>query len=522
MWKIVAVTETVWICRHYHFYRLPETYVKRLPLLLGVLLMSAILYSPGYGFAGTGIENLTRGQMLVHQALEAANKGQSNIAKQRYTEFNDLWRTTEESVKNRSVQAYKDIESKMGQVAYAFIQNKPEAIQNALLGLQQVNQKFIQGGYPVGIAAPLAQGNLHDFLNMLKATRLSADEKDKQAALNGIKKVRESWLSVEGIVVVQSGTVYNDAERDMVTVSAMLESGDLPRSSLLLGQMIDYLEPLANKTAYSIWDAAMIPLREGLEALLVIGALLAFSKRSSSKKSSRWVWYGSGAGILCSAMLAVIVKFLFSSKTFGTNNFLIAGWSGVFAAIMLLYVSYWLHSKSNLTEWNRYISSKTKDALASGRLASLAFLAFLAVFREGTETVLFIIGMINQISLQNLVMGLLVGCGSLVLVAYLMLFMGMRMPVRAFFLISSVIMLYLCIKFTGLGIHSLQLAGLFPSNVIAGLPGIDLLGFYPSWQSATPQLLILVTALAIISWQQLTNFRHKFNSLRRENGYETV
>jgi len=83
-------------------------------------------------------------------------------------------------------------------------------------------------------------------------------------------------------------------------------------------------------------------------------------------------------------------------------------------------------------------------------------------------------------------------------------------------------MLYLCIKFTGLGIHSLQLAGLFPSNVIAGLPGIDLLGFYPSWQSATPQLLILVTALAIISWQQLTNFRHKFNSLRRENGYETV
>jgi len=506
MCQLVTVTGTVGNCVYHPF----KNWLFRILFSAG-LLIPAVLSLPGSGTAGTGTEQMTEAQIFVRQAIEAAGRGQLDLASQNYAQFNDLWRKGEDSVKDQSGQAYKDIESEMGQVAYAFILNKPEAVHRALQGLQQVNRKFIRGEYPAGAASHSASSNLAEFLNLLKSTRTSADSRDKQTALDGINKVRESWLSVEGIVLTQSGTAYGDAERDMVTVGAMLRNDDFRLASNLLGTMIDYLEPLVAKTTYSIWDAAMIPLREGLEALLVIGALLAFTKRSSAQKSSRWVWYGAGVGILCSIVLAAVVKILFSSSTFGTNNFLIAGWSGIFAAIMLLYVSYWLHSKSNLSEWNRYISSKTKAALASGRLLSLAFLSFLAVFREGTETVLFIIGMINQISVQNLVIGVLVGCGALVLVAYMMLFLGMRMPIRAFFMISSAIMLYLCIKFTGLGIHSLQLAGVIPSDFAAGLPGIDFLGFYPNWQSATPQLMILVVAIAIISWKQLNNIKHKFN-----------
>lgn len=170
---------------------------------------------------------------------------------------------------------------------------------------------------------------------------------------------------------------------------------------------------------------------------------------------------------------------------------------------MLLYMSYWLHSNSNIEQWNRYIQSKTETALSTGRVIYLGVLSFLAVFREGTETVLFIIGMINQISTQQLLLGILVGCGILTVIAYLMLFVGVKLPIRPFFLVSSVIVFYLCVKFMGLGVHSLQLAGIIPVSNSANLPTIDFLGFYPSWQSAVPQLAIALSAVAFLIGSQI-------------------
>ncbi|MNN15800.1 Ferrous iron permease EfeU precursor [compost metagenome] len=284
----------------------------------------------------------------------------------------------------------------------------------------------------------------------------------------------------------------------MVVANAMIANQEYDNATKILDNMITYLTPLAQKTSYTYWDAAMIPIREGLEALLVVGALLAFAKKSNVDKGGHWVWSGVIAGLLLSAVLAVIVKFAFSSGAFGTNNFLIGGWTGVFAAIMLLYMSYWLHSNSNIKKWNAYIQIKTQTALSTGRIVSLGILSFLAVFREGTETVLFIIGMVNQISVPQLLLGILLGFGILAIVAFLMLYVGMKLPVRPFFLVSSFIVFYLCIKFTGLGIHSLQLAGSLPTSNSSILPSINFLGFFPSWESAIPQIIIAICALAFL------------------------
>ena len=206
----------------------------------------------------------------------------------------------------------------------------------------------------------------------------------------------------------------------------------------------------------------MIPIREGLEALLVVGSLLAFVSKSKSGKGKTWILSGVGAGILLSVILAVFIQVVFSSAAFGQNNFLISGWTGVFAAAMLLYMSYWLHSNSNMQQWNKYIKAKTENAMSTGKMISLGLLSFLAVFREGTETVLFLIGMINQISVQQLLLGMLIGFGFLAILAFLMLYVGVKLPIRPFFIFSSLIVFYLCIKFMGLGIHSLQLAGILP------------------------------------------------------------
>lgn len=450
-----------------------------------------------------GVDHLIKAEPYVDQALSEAQQGHLSKAQEIYKKFHDAWLQMEDSIKTESGQAYSDIEANMGQVDYAFMQNKQTGIVQALQGLRDVNEKFIHGQYAKGEQVKKENITLSDFIDMLKDTKGKVQSHDQQAALIGIAQVRQSWLSVEGVVVAQSASAYNESERDMVTIHAMIAAGDDQGATQVLDRMIQYLTPLATKTGYTLWDAAMIPIREGLEALLVVTALLAFVKKSREGKGKGWIWLGVSGGLLLSILLAVIVKFIFSSGAFGTNNSLISGWTGVIAAVMLLYMSYWLHSQSNISDWQSYIRTQSQSALDTGRLVSLGILSFLAVFREGTETVLFLIGMVNQISLRNLILGLLIGLGILAMIAYLMLVVGVKLPLRPFFMVSSLIVFYLCVKFTGMGIHSLQLAGTLPSTT-APLPSIDWIAFYPSWQSAVPQLLLVLFAVLVVFWKKYT------------------
>ncbi|WP_027417670.1 FTR1 family iron permease [Aneurinibacillus terranovensis] len=482
--------------------------INRLYGVTMVFLVAVFCLAPGMVRAESqGAENMAKAEQYVIEALNNARQGNLAEAQKNFQKFNETWLDIESTVKPESGKAYSDIESNMGQVEYAFMQNKQQDIVKALQGLQSTNEKFIQGGYAKREGFKKQNITLSDFVAMLQQTKDKVQNHDRQSALSGIAKARESWLSVEGVVVAQSATIYSDSERDMVTVNAMISDGNYKGAAGILDKMIGYLTPLTAKSGYTIWDAAMIPIREGMEALLVVGALLAFVKKSNQGVGKGWIWGGVFAGLGLSGVLAIIVKFVFSSGAFGRNNFLISGWTGVFAAVMLLYMSYWLHSKSNVAEWNRYIQTKSQSAVNTGRMISLGVLTFLAVFREGTETVLFVIGMVNQISFQQLIFGILIGLGILAVIAYLMLFIGLKLPMRPFFLVSSLIVFYLCVKFTGLGIHSLQLAGSLPSTTSTNLPSIDFLGFYPSWQSAIPQIALALFAVVVVLWKRMNKRR---------------
>ncbi|MCH5584389.1 FTR1 family iron permease [Shimazuella sp. AN120528] len=454
---------------------------------------------------GQASEDMKKTETNVLQALQEARKGKLAESKITYQKFDQSWREIEDGVKEESAKAYQDIESHMGKVIYAFtIQNQKEIVK-ALEGLKSTNEKFILGKYPKG-EVQKSSVSLPDFIEYLKQTKEKAQNHSQKDSLASISKVTESWLSVEGTVVAQSAQVYSDSERDMVTVQAMLAKNppDFQGAVHLLDQMINYLSPLATKSGYTIWDAAMIIIREGLEALLVVTALLAYVKKSNQSKGKGWIWTGVTTGVIISIIIAVIVKMVFSSGAFGNNNALIAGWTGVIAAAMLLYVSYWLHSHSHITEWQNFIRSKSETALHTGKLISLGVISFLAVFREGTETVLFFIGMVNQISLQDLLMGLLIGFGILFLLAYLMIFIGLKLPIKPFFMISSIIVFYLCIKFTGMGIHSLQLAGVLPSTTFSSLPSVEMFALYPSLESILPQVVLVLIALLVVLWKRST------------------
>ncbi|WP_391201578.1 FTR1 family iron permease [Psychrobacillus sp. L4] len=486
---------------------------KSLLLKISILLLifGFVVHTPALAKGNSG-EDLKKAEESIDKAIELASKGNLLEAKKAYDEFNKTWREIEEGIKSDSVVAYRDIESNMGKVVYAFTLKKEDQVLEALQGLKALNEKIANGGYPQDSGFKNEDISLDDFILILQQTKKEISAKNQGLALESIKNASNSWLSVEGVVVAQSASIYNDSERDLVTVQAMLAANppEYEQANKVIYNMVEYLTPLANKSEYTYWDAAMILIREGLEALLVVIALMSFVKKSGEARGKGWIWTGVLGGLGVSIILALIVKFVISSGAFGNNNALIAGWTGVFAAVMLLYMSYWLHSQSNIADWNRYIREKSQTALTTGKLVSLGALAFLAVFREGTETVLFYIGMASQIKLQSLLLGFLIGAVILGILAYLMIFVGLKLPLRPFFMVSSVIVFYLCVKFTGMGIHSLQLAGLIPTTNAPNIPSLNFFALYPSWESTIPQMILVLGAASIILFKQIKE-RNNFN-----------
>ncbi|WP_035322542.1 FTR1 family iron permease [Peribacillus kribbensis] len=464
-------------------------------------LLLALVMSPISIFAASTSEDITNANKKIDQIISSLNNGDTKAAAEQYKAYTSNWVSIEEGVKKKSQEAYHEIEDNMGQVSFAFAQQpvSKDKVKNALIQLKNMNQKFIEGKFPSTSSQKAPSGNDEDIsklVTLLNQSLSKIKNNDIDGAKADIEKFRQSWLNVEGVVLTQSSKIYGDAERDMVSSYAMLSSNppNVDGAKKTITGMRDYLSPLVAKTSYNMVDAITILLREGLEALLVVVALLGFLRKSGHADKKRWIWMGVGSGIGISIILGTIVNILFSAGAFGSNNFLIAGWTGVFAAIMLLYMSYWLHSKSSITEWQRYIRSQSTKALATGSLVSLAVLSFLAVFREGTETVLFFIGMASSIKLAELILGIVIGLLILAVLSYLILKVGLKIPMRPFFLVSSILMFYLCIKFTGMGIHGLQLAGLLPATQ-APIPTIDFFAVYSTWESFTPQIILVIIAV---------------------------
>ncbi len=167
---------------------------------------------------------------------------------------------------------------------------------------------------------------------------------------------------------------------------------------------------------------------------------------------------------------------------------------------MLFSVSYWMHGKAQADAWQKYIRAKTTSALATGSLFSLALLAFLSVFREGAETTVMYLGIAPSIALGDLLLGISLAVVILTVVGILIMYAGVRLPLRWFFLVTSVLIFYLGFKFIGTGIHALQVAQVIPASVSSYLPSGEMLGVFPTWETTVPQIALLVIAAAVVWW----------------------
>ena len=478
--------------------------MRRVGQLLGLVIVAALLWlTPGVARAAGPVDDLRDAGALVAQALKSAQAGDLAAAASSYQAFENRWFDIEDAVREASRESYRAIEGQMSQVNIALAATPPskDAVTRALSALAAANDAFIAGKPPVGSATPAtaeARGasSMTALLEVLGATKAAVQSGDWATATARWDVFGAMWIDVEGQVKTRSAGDYRATEDDMARVSTGLNAKAASAIGLLDG-INARLTPYVAATSYGPFDATIIIFREGMEAMLVVVALLAFLKRSGNEDKGRFIWGGAAVGLIGSIALGLAINAILGKVFTGENREFMEGATGLVAAAMLLYVSYWLHSKSSLGAWQHYINDRTTQALATGSLYGLATLSFLAVFREGGETVLFFLGMAGSITAQDLFIGLGIGVVILAVIGVLLTVVGMRIPIRPFFQVASVLTFYLCFKFLGTGVHALQVADLLPARTAEVLPANDILGLYPTWETTIVQLALVAIALGI-------------------------
>ncbi|MBI1881620.1 MAG: FTR1 family iron permease, partial [Chloroflexi bacterium] len=363
------------------------------------------------------------------------------------------------------------------------------------------------GGAPVVVA--VIEATPADIMKSLDAAYHEIEESDAPKAAEQLEQAIRAWPSIEGAIAAKSQEAYTAIEVDLSRAAAALEAkpANLAEAEAAIERLHENLAPFVGGQTYTMFDAAAIILREGLEALLIIVALLAFLRRSGNDDKRGWIWVGGGVGVLASIAAAFALQAVFSQASAGQNREVIEGVTGLVAAGLLFYVSYWLHSKASLHAWQKYINQRTTQALKGGSMVGLALLSFMAVFREGAETAVFYLGMASSITLEDLLLGLGAGVTLLVVAAILMLLVGLKLPLRPFFQVAGLLVYYLGFKFLGMGIHALQVAGVLPASPIPFLPAVPFIGFYPTWETTIPQLLLLAVALGAFLYLRIQDRR---------------
>jgi high-affinity iron transporter len=243
----------------------------------------------------------------------------------------------------------------------------------------------------------------------------------------------------------------------------------------------------------------LIILREGFEAILVIGAVVAFLIKTGHRERLRSIWVGAGLGVLASAVTAVVLQTALAAMP--ASRDLLEGLTMLVAVLVLFSVSYWLISKVEAAKWQAFIREKVTSALEQGGGKALAFVAFLAVYREGAEVALFYQALFGEGAhvVVPLLLGILVGFAALAVIFTLFYKYGVRIPLRPFFAATSALLYYMAFMFMGLGIHELQEVNVLPATLIHGLRPIEAMGFYPTVESIAAQgLLIVLFIVALV------------------------
>jgi high-affinity iron transporter len=231
-------------------------------------------------------------------------------------------------------------------------------------------------------------------------------------------------------------------------------------------------------------------LREGLEALLIVVAMIAFLRKAERTEVLPYVHAGWVAALVAGVATWLAATTLISIS--GASRELTEGFGALFAAVVLVSVGIWMHGKSQAGAWQRYIKDKLDRALSRRSAWFLFLLSFVVVYREVFETILFFVAMWSPGREAAILGGAASAVVVLGVIAWAMLRYSRKLPIGTFFRYSSILMAVLAVVLAGKGVAALQEAGLLGVTTLDWVPQIDLLGLYPTLQVVAAQALAVV------------------------------
>ncbi len=330
----------------------------------------------------------------------------------------------------------------------------------------------------------------------------------EQAKTLALSAYLDGFEPVEASLATKNGELLATIERSMGEFRSVIASGQ-PTAQVaakaaeidaLFGDVEATLSADEGSAASAFVGGLTILLREGLEALLIVIAMLAFLRKADRRELERPVHYGWTSAIVAGGLTWLAATTLISVS--GASRELTEGFGSLLAAAVLLFVGIWMHGKAQAGNWQRYIREKMHRAV-SGRSAWFLFaLAFVAVYRELFETILFYAAMAAQGNIEWLVAGGVTGAVVLAGIAVAMLRYSQRLPIGKFFSYSSALVAVLTVVLAGKGVAALQEAGILGIRPLGGVPRISVLGLFPTLQTIAIQLAALVALLIGFAWNR--------------------
>ena len=424
----------------------------------------------------------------LNQAIEQASAHDAASLKAAYQQFNAAWLGNERVVRNTSMGHYGQIETAMALMRVA--------LETAPLDLDKIRQqsqhlKSAIDSYNSGETVA-AESSTYDFNGGVQLLRDGLGAFRSGQLSQGQEKLTTFitiWPNIEGEVSTRNPSLYSRVENQ---IPVILAHGNDAAQQNTLSHLIDELEQINPQAQYGAIDAMLILLREGVEALLIVMALVSALNVAQQPQGKKWIYGGVVAGLIASILGALALQKLFPAVSAGASREKLEGFVGIAAVLMMLMVGAWLHSKSSIQSWNAYIKKHMGKALSTGSLISLFGLSFLAVFREGAETIVFYAGILPKISTQAFLSGIAAAIVLLLALAWIMAKTSVTLPVAKMFRILTWLIYALGFKILGISLHALQLTGIVP---MTPLPSTWLesnaLGIYPTVETLAAQALYI-------------------------------
>jgi high-affinity iron transporter len=209
--------------------------------------------------------------------------------------------------------------------------------------------------------------------------------------------------------------------------------------------------------------AGLVILREGFEASLVVGIILAFLDRTARRDAFRPVWIGTFAALVLSAGAGALL-FAIGAELEGRSEAVFEGLAMLTAAALLTWMIFWMRRQARTIR--RELEDQVEHALATGSAFALGLVAFVGVLREGVETALFLYGTVSGTNAAVATTSAAVGLAGAIALGYVFYRGASRLDLRRFFTVTSALLLLFAGWLLARGLHELSEAGILPESTL--------------------------------------------------------